>query len=117
MDMGPIYSAEHRAVRSSPGSTRASSEGAELVVDGRPFRHPEHPDGFFLGVTLFDHVTPAMAIYQEEIFGPVLGIVRVATYDEALALINGHRVRERHGHLHDRWRRRAALQAGGGRAR
>ena len=66
------------------------AEGAELVVDGRPFHHPEHPDGFYLGVTLFDDVTPDMAIYHEEIFGPVLGIVRARTYDEALGLVNGH---------------------------
>ena len=66
------------------------AEGAELVADGRRFSRPDHPDGFFLGCTLFDHVTPEMEIYKEEIFGPVLGIVRVATFDEALALINGH---------------------------
>ena len=90
MDMGPIYSAEHRA-SIIEWITRGVTEGAELVVDGRPFVHPEHPDGFFLGVTLFDRVTSGMAIYQEEIFGPVLEIVRVDTYDEALALVNGHR--------------------------
>jgi malonate-semialdehyde dehydrogenase (acetylating)/methylmalonate-semialdehyde dehydrogenase len=90
VDMGPIYSAEHR--RSViEWIDRGEAEGAELVVDGRAFVHPEHPDGFFLGVSLFDHVTPEMEIYREEIFGPVLGIVRVATYDEAVALINGHK--------------------------
>ena len=67
------------------------AEGAELVVDGRPFVHPTSPDGFFLGVSLFDHVTPEMEIYQEEIFGPVLGIVRAKTYDEAIGLINAHK--------------------------
>ncbi len=66
------------------------AEGAELVADGRPFHHPEHPDGYFLGVTLFDHVTPAMEIYKEEIFGPVLGVVRTKTFDEAVGLINAH---------------------------
>ncbi|HMJ79750.1 MAG TPA: CoA-acylating methylmalonate-semialdehyde dehydrogenase [Candidatus Dormibacteraeota bacterium] len=90
MDMGPIYSAEHRA-SIVEWIERGVAEGAELVVDGRPFHHPEHPDGFFLGVSLFDHVTPEMAIYQEEIFGPVLGMVRAATYDEALALVNAHK--------------------------
>ncbi|HEX8940536.1 MAG TPA: CoA-acylating methylmalonate-semialdehyde dehydrogenase [Candidatus Limnocylindrales bacterium] len=89
VDMGPIYSAEHR--ESVMGwIDRGVAEGAELVADGRPFRHPDRPDGFFLGVTLFDHVTPDMTIYQEEIFGPVLGIVRTATYGDALALVNGH---------------------------
>ncbi len=90
MDMGPIYSAEHRE-SVIDWIDRGEAEGAELVVDGRPFHHPANPDGFFLGVTLFDHVTPAMEIYQEEIFGPVLGIVHTATYDEALGLINGHK--------------------------
>ncbi len=90
VDMGPIYSAEHRA-SVIDWIDRGVAEGAELVADGRPFHHPERPDGFFLGVTLFDHVTPAMTIYQEEIFGPVLGVVRVATYDEAIGLINGHK--------------------------
>jgi malonate-semialdehyde dehydrogenase (acetylating)/methylmalonate-semialdehyde dehydrogenase len=90
MDMGPLYTAEHRASVISWIDT-GEAEGAELVVDGRPFVHPTNPDGFFLGVTLFDHVTPEMKIYQEEIFGPVLGIVHAATYDEALALVNGHK--------------------------
>jgi len=89
VDMGPIYSAEHRESIIRWIDTGVA-EGAELVADGRPFRHPEHPDGFFLGVSLFDHVTPEMEIYREEIFGPVLGIVRVETFDEAVALINGH---------------------------
>jgi malonate-semialdehyde dehydrogenase (acetylating)/methylmalonate-semialdehyde dehydrogenase len=90
MDMGPLYTAEHRASVIS-WIDRGEAEGAELVVDGRPFVHPTSPAGFFLGVTLFDHVTPAMDIYQEEIFGPVLGIVRAATYDEALGLVNSHK--------------------------
>jgi malonate-semialdehyde dehydrogenase (acetylating)/methylmalonate-semialdehyde dehydrogenase len=89
VDMGPLYSAEHRASMIR-WIEQGIAEGAELVRDGRLFRHPEHPEGFFLGVTLFDHVTPAMRIYQEEIFGPVFGMVRAATYDEALALVNGH---------------------------
>jgi malonate-semialdehyde dehydrogenase (acetylating)/methylmalonate-semialdehyde dehydrogenase len=90
VDMGPIYTREHR--ESIIGwIDKGVEEGAELVADGRPFVHPTHPDGFFLGVTLFDHVTPEMEIFREEIFGPVLGVVRAATYDEALALVNGHK--------------------------
>ncbi len=89
VDMGPIYSSEHRA-SVIEWIEKGVAEGAELVADGRPFHHPEHPDGFFLGVTLFDHVTPEMSIYREEIFGPVLGMVRAKTYDEAVALINAH---------------------------
>jgi len=89
VDMGPIYSKEHReSVIRWIGVGEA--EGAELVVDGRTFEGP-NPDGFFLGVTLFDHVTPAMQIYQEEIFGPVLGIVHAATYEEAVGLVNAHK--------------------------
>jgi malonate-semialdehyde dehydrogenase (acetylating)/methylmalonate-semialdehyde dehydrogenase len=90
MDMGPIYSAEHRAsvIR---WIDKGVAEGAELIVDGRPFRHLANPDGFFLGVTLFDNVTPEMEIYQEEIFGPVLGVVHARTFDEALGLINAHK--------------------------
>jgi malonate-semialdehyde dehydrogenase (acetylating)/methylmalonate-semialdehyde dehydrogenase len=90
MDMGPIYSSEHRE-SIIKWIDRGVSEGAELVHDGRTFHHPKNPKGFFLGVTLFDHVTPKMTIYQEEIFGPVLGMMRVATFDEALVLINGHK--------------------------
>ena len=90
VDMGPVYTAEHRdsVIR---WIDKGEAEGAELVVDGRRFRHPENPDGFFLGVTLFDHVTPQMEIYKEEIFGPVLGMVRAETFDEALGLINSHK--------------------------
>jgi malonate-semialdehyde dehydrogenase (acetylating)/methylmalonate-semialdehyde dehydrogenase len=90
VDMGPIYSAEHREsiIR---WIDRGEEEGAELVVDGRSFENPDAPDGFFLGVTLFDHVTPDMDVFQDEIFGPVLGMVHAQTYEEGLALINGHK--------------------------
>jgi malonate-semialdehyde dehydrogenase (acetylating)/methylmalonate-semialdehyde dehydrogenase len=88
-DMGPIYTAEHReSIINWIGIGEA--EGAELLVDGRTFEGP-NPDGFFLGVTLFDHVTPEMRIYQEEIFGPVFGIVYADTFDEGLKLINDHK--------------------------
>ncbi|MCX4672973.1 CoA-acylating methylmalonate-semialdehyde dehydrogenase [Streptomyces sp. NBC_01381] len=65
-------------------------EGAELVVDGRDFTLPGHEGGFFAGASLFDRVTPAMRIYQEEIFGPVLTVVRAADYEEALRLPSEH---------------------------
>jgi malonate-semialdehyde dehydrogenase (acetylating) / methylmalonate-semialdehyde dehydrogenase len=88
-DMGPIYTDEHRqSVIKWIGIGEA--EGAELLVDGRTFVGP-NPDGYFLGVTLFDHVTPEMKIYQEEIFGPVFGIVYADTFDEGLKLINDHK--------------------------
>jgi malonate-semialdehyde dehydrogenase (acetylating)/methylmalonate-semialdehyde dehydrogenase len=66
------------------------AEGAELVVDGRGLRVPGHEQGWFLGPCLFDRVTPAMGVHREEIFGPVLCVVRAASLDEALAVINGH---------------------------
>ncbi|MDT6963178.1 CoA-acylating methylmalonate-semialdehyde dehydrogenase [Cupriavidus sp. SZY C1] len=65
-------------------------EGAELLVDGRNYRVPGHENGFFTGGTLFDHVTPDMRIYREEIFGPVLGCVRVKDFAEAVKLVNSH---------------------------
>ncbi|UED87937.1 CoA-acylating methylmalonate-semialdehyde dehydrogenase [Streptomyces profundus] len=66
-------------------------EGAELVVDGREFVLPGHENGFFAGASLFDRVTPAMRVYQEEIFGPVLSVVRAGDYEEALRLPSEHR--------------------------
>lgn len=65
-------------------------EGAELVVDGRDFVLPGHENGFFAGASLFDRVTPDMRVYQEEIFGPVLSVVRAADYEEALRLPSEH---------------------------
>ncbi|MFG2639867.1 CoA-acylating methylmalonate-semialdehyde dehydrogenase [Streptomyces sp. NPDC048370] len=65
-------------------------EGAELVVDGRDFVLPGHEGGFFAGASLFDRVTPEMRVYQEEIFGPVLCVVRAADYEEALRLPSEH---------------------------
>jgi malonate-semialdehyde dehydrogenase (acetylating) / methylmalonate-semialdehyde dehydrogenase len=89
VDMGPIYSREHRE-SIIEWIDIGEREGAELLVDGRAFEGPD-PDGFFLGVSLFDHVTPEMKIYQEEIFGPVFGIVYADTFDEGLRLINEHK--------------------------
>ncbi|MBB5495942.1 CoA-acylating methylmalonate-semialdehyde dehydrogenase [Paraburkholderia sp. MM5384-R2] len=65
-------------------------EGASLVVDGRGLKVPGHEEGFFTGATLFDHVTPEMRIYQEEIFGPVLSCVRAKDFTEAVDLVNAH---------------------------
>jgi malonate-semialdehyde dehydrogenase (acetylating) / methylmalonate-semialdehyde dehydrogenase len=86
-EMGPLVTGEHLAkVRSY--IDLGVSEGAELVADGR--RVPLDSPGFFLGATLFDHVTPAMRIYKEEIFGPVLSVIRVPDFDSALKLVNDH---------------------------
>jgi malonate-semialdehyde dehydrogenase (acetylating)/methylmalonate-semialdehyde dehydrogenase len=65
-------------------------EGAKLVVDGRGTKVAGHDNGFFTGGSLFDHVTPTMKIYTEEIFGPVLSVLRAADYDEALRLCSEH---------------------------
>jgi malonate-semialdehyde dehydrogenase (acetylating)/methylmalonate-semialdehyde dehydrogenase len=64
--------------------------GAKLIVDGRGVAVPGHPAGFWLGGTLFDRVTPGMTIYREEIFGPVLVVVRVPDYQTAVDLVNAH---------------------------
>ena len=73
-----------------PTSTPACEQGAELVVDGRDVEIAGAADGFWLGPTLFDQVTPEMSLYTDEIFGPVLSVVRVDSYDEALTLVNDH---------------------------
>lgn len=66
------------------------AEGATLLIDGSDYKSKETPAGFFMGACLFDHVTPSMKIYQDEIFGPVLSILRVPDFDTALRLINEH---------------------------
>jgi len=87
-DLGPLVTQAHLD-RVTGYVELGIQEGAELVVDGRSAALPQG-DGFFLGACLFDHVQPAMRIYQEEIFGPVLGIVRANNFETALALINEH---------------------------
>ncbi|MFN3573551.1 CoA-acylating methylmalonate-semialdehyde dehydrogenase [Phenylobacterium sp.] len=86
---GPVVSAAHRQ-RVTDYIRMGVDEGAELVVDGRDFRLQGHEKGFFIGPSLFDRVTPQMRSYQEEIFGPVLQIVRAETFEEALALPSQH---------------------------
>lgn len=89
MDMGPLVTAEHRdKVRAYVDAGVA--EGAHLVVDGRGLVVPGSEQGYFLGGCLFDQVSAAMKIYREEIFGPVLCVVRVASLEEAMALIDAH---------------------------
>ncbi|MFQ5554588.1 MAG: CoA-acylating methylmalonate-semialdehyde dehydrogenase [Acidimicrobiia bacterium] len=85
--MGPLVTAEHRTKVAGYIDTGVS-EGATLLADGRGLEIDGHEDGFFLGATLFDHVTPDMAIYRDEIFGPVLSTVRVDHYEDAIKLIN-----------------------------
>ncbi|MFV0821704.1 CoA-acylating methylmalonate-semialdehyde dehydrogenase [Legionella micdadei] len=88
-DMGPLISRPHRE-RVLAAIDKGEAEGAKLVVDGRSFKHPKYPQGYFVGPTLFDQVTEPMSIYQNEIFGPVLVVLRVSSFDEALSLVNRH---------------------------
>jgi len=87
-EMGPLISAEHR--RRVAGYIESGvAEGAELVLDGRTHAAAQR-DGFFLGPSIFDRVEPRMRIYREEIFGPVLAVVRVPSAERALQIVNDH---------------------------
>jgi len=86
---GPVVTAAHKA-KIENYIQMGVDEGAELVVDGRGFRLQGHENGFFVGPTLFDHVKTGMRTYQEEIFGPVLQIVRAKDFEEAVALPSQH---------------------------
>jgi malonate-semialdehyde dehydrogenase (acetylating)/methylmalonate-semialdehyde dehydrogenase len=88
VDLGPLVTQTHLDKVTGYLETGVS-EGAELAIDGRAAALPSG-DGFFLGACLFDHVKPEMRIYREEIFGPVLGLVRVSNFETALQLINEH---------------------------
>lgn len=87
VDMGPLVSAAHKK-RVLNAIDNGVEEGALLRVDGRGYIHPAHRDGFFIGPSLFDNVQESMSIYQQEIFGPVLCIVRVNDFEAALNLVN-----------------------------
>jgi malonate-semialdehyde dehydrogenase (acetylating)/methylmalonate-semialdehyde dehydrogenase len=88
-EMGPLVTRQH--LEKVTGYVAAGvSEGAKLVVDGRGVKVAGHEKGFFLGGCLFDHVKPGMSIYREEIFGPVLSVVRVPDFETAVDLINRH---------------------------
>ncbi len=88
-DMGPLVTRVHRDKVASY-IDKGVAEGARLVVDGRNPKVNGESNGFWLGPTLFDNVKPSMSIYQDEIFGPVLSVVRVASYEEGMALIEAH---------------------------
>jgi malonate-semialdehyde dehydrogenase (acetylating)/methylmalonate-semialdehyde dehydrogenase len=88
-EMGPLVTKQH--LDKVLGSIDTGiKEGADLVVDGRGFKLQGYENGYFVGGSLFDNVKPDMRIYKEEIFGPVLSVVRADTYDHAVKLINGH---------------------------
>ncbi len=88
-DMGPLITKQHFE-KVTGFVEQGVKEGATLVVDGRGVKVPGHEGGYFMGPCLFDHVKPGMAIYQEEIFGPVLGVVRVNSLQEAMDMIDAH---------------------------
>lgn len=87
--MGPLISQQHAEKVRSYIDTGVA-EGASLLADGRKLQVADHPQGYFVGPTLFDHVKPGMRIYREEIFGPVLAVVRVPSFADGLKLINEH---------------------------
>jgi malonate-semialdehyde dehydrogenase (acetylating)/methylmalonate-semialdehyde dehydrogenase len=87
VDMGPLVTAQHRD-KVAGYIDQGVKEGAKLVVDGRGLKVRGSEDGYFLGTTLFDQVTPEMKIYRDEIFGPVLVVLRATTLEDAIALVN-----------------------------
>ena len=88
-DMGPLVTKAHRD-KVAAYIDAGEADGAKIVVDGRTVTADGGAQGFWLGPTLIDHVTPQMSVYTDEIFGPVLSVVRVETYDEALDLVNSN---------------------------
>ncbi len=88
-DLGPLVTRQHMEKVKSYIDIGVN-EGANLVVDGRNFKLQGYENGFYMGGSLFDHVEPGMRIYKEEIFGPVLAVVRAKTYDDAIRLPNEH---------------------------
>ena len=88
-EMGPLISKAHRQ-KVLAAVDAGVEEGAQLIIDGRSYKHPQHQQGFFMGPCLFDEVKETMSLYQNEIFGPVLVILRVNDFDQALALVNKH---------------------------
>jgi malonate-semialdehyde dehydrogenase (acetylating)/methylmalonate-semialdehyde dehydrogenase len=88
-EMGPLISSAHRE-RVLAAVDAGVKEGATLVIDGRAYCHADYPQGFFMGPVLLDNVTESMTAYQNEIFGPVLCVMRVDNLEQALSLINRH---------------------------
>ncbi len=89
-DMGPVISKEHKD-KIEDYISIGVKEGAKLVEDGRNYQIQGYENGYFVGPTLFDNVTSEMTIYKEEIFGPVVSVIRAKNYDEALSLVNNHK--------------------------
>jgi len=87
--MGPVITRQHRE-KVLGYIEKGIAEGAKLVLDGRGYQDPASPDGYFLGPTIFDEVTPEMVIGREEIFGPVLCIMKARDFDEAVEIVRRH---------------------------
>jgi len=88
-DMGPVISREHKE-KIEKYISIGEKEGAKIIIDGRSYKIQGYENGYFVGPTLFDEVTNNMTIYKEEIFGPVLCVVRAKNYEEAVKLVNEH---------------------------
>jgi len=88
-EMGPLVTGQAKQ-RVTDYIAAGARQGADVVVDGRGLTVPGYEDGFFVGPTLIDRVTPAMDVYTDEIFGPVLSVVRAGTVDEAIRLVNAN---------------------------
>jgi malonate-semialdehyde dehydrogenase (acetylating) / methylmalonate-semialdehyde dehydrogenase len=89
-DVGPLITKEHRQHVLNMIES-AKKQGASVVLDGSGFKHAEYPQGNFVGPTIIDNVTTEMDCYKQEIFGPVIVILRVDTLDEAIRIINSNR--------------------------
>ena len=89
-EMGPLISKDHKA-KVEEYINIGEKEGAKLILDGRNYNIQGYQNGYFVGPTIFDNVTNNMTIYKEEIFGPVLSVVRANNYEEAINLVNEHK--------------------------
>jgi malonate-semialdehyde dehydrogenase (acetylating)/methylmalonate-semialdehyde dehydrogenase len=87
--MGPLITRQHRE-KVLGYIEKGIAEGATLLLDGRSFRDPKHPEGYFVGPTIFGDVEPSMTIAKEEIFGPVLCLMKARDFDEAVAIVRAH---------------------------
>ena len=87
--MGPVITKQHRE-KVLGYIEKGIAEGAQLLVDGRGFKDSKHPNGYYLGPSIFDGVTPEMTIGREEIFGPVLCIMKAKDFDEAVEIVRRH---------------------------
>ncbi len=98
-EMGPLVTAQHKE-KVLGYINKGVKEGAKLVVDGRDFALQGYENGYFVGGSLFDHVTTDMTIYREEIFGPVVSVARADSFDQAVSMVNAHEFGKWNGNFH-----------------